>query len=110
MLGASHSLTDNLHGNTALHWAIVAKNNTAISTLVRQGAALDVPNFQNETPMTLLGPHIGAAWLGPGISTEIVEKQGRTRAWCRDKVLFSIIIQDDYSDRMILLLRRFVNY
>ncbi|XP_063980286.1 palmitoyltransferase Hip14 isoform X1 [Diachasmimorpha longicaudata] len=87
MLGASHSLTDNLHGNTALHWAIVAKNNTAISTLVRQGAALDVPNFQNETPMTLLGPHIGAAWLGPGISTEIVEKQGRTRAWCRDKRL-----------------------
>ncbi|XP_043267611.1 palmitoyltransferase Hip14 isoform X2 [Venturia canescens] len=85
ILGASHSLTDNLHGNTALHWAIIAKNNTAISTLVHQGASLDVPNFQNETPMTLLGPHIGAAWLGHKVSHEIRERQGRTRAWCRDK-------------------------
>ncbi|XP_011694791.1 PREDICTED: palmitoyltransferase ZDHHC17 isoform X1 [Wasmannia auropunctata] len=84
-LGASHSLTDNLHGNTALHWAIIAKNNTAISTLVQHGASLDLPNFQNETPMTLLGPHIGAAWLGHKISHEIKEKQGRTRTWCRDK-------------------------
>ncbi|KMQ92184.1 palmitoyltransferase zdhhc17 [Lasius niger] len=84
-LGASHSLTDNLHGNTALHWAIIAKNNTAISTLVQHGASLDLPNFQNETAMTLLGPHIGAAWLGHKISHEIKEKQGRTRTWCRDK-------------------------
>ncbi|XP_035730374.1 palmitoyltransferase Hip14-like isoform X1 [Vespa mandarinia] len=84
-LGASHTLTDNLHGNTALHWAIIAKNNTAISTLVHHGASLDIPNFKNETPMTLLGPHIGAAWLGHKISQEIKEKQGRTRTWCRDK-------------------------
>lgn len=75
-----------MYGNTALHWAIVAKNNTAISTLVQHGATLDVPNFRNETPMTLLGPHIGAAWLGSRISQEIREKQGRTRTWCRDKV------------------------
>lgn len=86
-LGASHSLTDNLHGNTALHWAIIAKNNTAISTLVHNGASLDVPNFQNETPQSLLSPHIGAVWLGHKISHEIKEKQGRTRAWCRDKVI-----------------------
>lgn len=85
VLGASHSLTDNLHGNTALHWAIISKNNTAISTLVRHGADLDVPNFQNETPMTLLGPHIGAAWLGHKISHDIKEKQGKSRVWCRDK-------------------------
>ncbi|XP_033216897.1 palmitoyltransferase Hip14 isoform X1 [Belonocnema kinseyi] len=84
-LGASHSLTDNLHGNTALHWAIIAKNNTAILTLVHHGASLDVPNFQNETPMTLLGPHIGAAWLGHKVTHEIKEKQGRVRTWCRDK-------------------------
>lgn len=86
MLGASHSLTDNIHGNTALHWAIIAKNNTAIRTLVHYGASLDIPNFQNETPMTLLGPHIGAAWLGHKFSHEIRQKQGRTRVWCRDKV------------------------
>lgn len=37
--------------------------------------------------MTLLGPHIGAAWLGHKISQEIKEKQGRIRTWCRDKVI-----------------------
>ncbi|KAK0090909.1 hypothetical protein PV325_000075 [Microctonus aethiopoides] len=86
VLGANHSLTDIIHCNTALHWAIIARNNTAIYTLVHHGASLDVPNFQDETPMTLLGPHIGAAWLGPKISQEIKEKSGRSRAWCRDKM------------------------
>lgn len=90
-LGASHSLADNLHGNTALHWAIIAENSTAISTLVHHGASLDVPNIRDETPMTLLGRHIGAAWLGHKLSQEIREKQGRTRTWCRDKV-FTLII------------------
>lgn len=90
-IGASHSLTDNLHGNTALHWAIIAKNSSAISTLVQHGASLDISNFQNETIMTLLGPHIGAAWLGHKISQEIKEKQGRTRTWCRDKVFKCIL-------------------
>ncbi|XP_011501459.1 PREDICTED: palmitoyltransferase ZDHHC17 isoform X2 [Ceratosolen solmsi marchali] len=85
-LGASHSLTDNLYGNTALHWAIIAKNDTAIRTLVHYGASLDVPNFKNETPMMLLGPHIGAAWLGHKFSHEIRQKQGRTKVWCRDKM------------------------
>ncbi|XP_018337645.1 PREDICTED: palmitoyltransferase Hip14 isoform X1 [Trachymyrmex septentrionalis] len=84
-LGASHSLTDNLYGNTALHWAIIAKNNTAISILVQHGASLDLPNFRNETPMALLGPHISATWLEHKIRDEIKEKQGRTRTWCRDK-------------------------
>ncbi|XP_043259622.1 palmitoyltransferase Hip14 isoform X2 [Colletes gigas] len=84
-LGASHSLADNLHGNTALHWAIIAENSTAISTLVHHGASLDVPNMRDETAMTLLGRHIGAAWLGHKINQEIKEKQGRTRTWCRDK-------------------------
>ncbi|XP_044582303.1 palmitoyltransferase Hip14 isoform X1 [Cotesia glomerata] len=85
VLGASHSLTDIIHGNTALHWAIIAKNNTAIHTLITHGASLEIANFQNETPLTLLGPHIGAAWLGSKISHEIRERQGRSRAWCRDK-------------------------
>lgn len=91
-LGASHWLADNLHGNTALHWAIIAENSTAISTLVHHGASLDVPNMRDETPMTLLGRHIGAAWLGHKISQEIREKQGRTRTWCRDKVCLTLFV------------------
>lgn len=85
-LGASHSLADNVHGNTALHWAIIAKNHTAIITLVRNGASLDVPNHKNETPMMMLGPHIGAAWLGHRFSQELRRKQSRAKTWCRDKV------------------------
>lgn len=33
-LGASSNIADHTHGNTALHWAILARNHTAISTLV----------------------------------------------------------------------------
>lgn len=40
-LGANPSLVDTSHGNTALHWAILARNTTAISTLI-----LKVGNIQ----------------------------------------------------------------
>ncbi|KAI5632954.1 DHHC palmitoyltransferase domain-containing protein [Phthorimaea operculella] len=41
-LGASPHPADRAHGNTALHWAILARNSTAISTLVLYGnASLD---------------------------------------------------------------------
>lgn len=33
-LGANPSMVDHTHGNTALHWAILARNATAISTLI----------------------------------------------------------------------------
>lgn len=33
-LGANASMVDHTHGNTALHWAILARNATAISTLI----------------------------------------------------------------------------
>lgn len=33
-LGANPSMIDHSHGNTALHWAILARNATAISTLI----------------------------------------------------------------------------
>lgn len=35
-LGASPGLADSTHGNTALHWAILARNTLAINTLVLQ--------------------------------------------------------------------------
>lgn len=33
-LGANPSMVDHTHGNTALHWAILARNATAITTLI----------------------------------------------------------------------------
>lgn len=44
--GACTTTQDKLHGNTALHWAILAQNHTAVSTLVMQGASLDITNVQ----------------------------------------------------------------
>lgn len=43
-LGASTAVQDNFHGNTALHWAIIARNSTAVSTLTTNGANLGIRN------------------------------------------------------------------
>lgn len=42
--GASTVVQDNFHGNTALHWAIVARNSTAVTTLAINGANLGIRN------------------------------------------------------------------
>jgi hypothetical protein len=47
--GACTTTQDKLHGNTALHWAILAQNHTAVSTLVMLGATLDITNAQVRT-------------------------------------------------------------
>jgi ankyrin repeat protein len=47
--GACTTTQDKLQGNTALHWAIIAQNHTTISTLVLQGASLDIANAQVST-------------------------------------------------------------
>ena len=44
--GASPSLQDHLYGNTALHWAVTARNVTAVQTLVKAGADTAVTNKQ----------------------------------------------------------------
>jgi len=47
--GACTTTQDKLHGNTALHWAILAQNHTAVSTLIMHGASLDIANAQVRT-------------------------------------------------------------
>lgn len=64
-------MVDYTHGNTALHWAILARNSTAISTLVlKSKASLDVPNLRGETPLTMLEAQAGAVWIG----TKVMER------------------------------------
>ncbi|XP_026271983.1 palmitoyltransferase Hip14 isoform X1 [Frankliniella occidentalis] len=53
-LGASSAFQDNFHGNTAIHWAIVARNSTAVTTLVTNGANLTTRNNTGQTPYDLL--------------------------------------------------------
>lgn len=44
--GASTTVQDKYQQNTALHWAILSKNHTAVTTLVMHGASLDISNAQ----------------------------------------------------------------
>ncbi|XP_059059496.1 palmitoyltransferase Hip14 [Achroia grisella] len=73
-LGASTQPTDRSHGNTALHWAILARNATAISTLILYGnASLDVPNLRSVTPLAMLQSNADSLWIGSKVSEKIKE-------------------------------------
>jgi len=53
-LGASVSVTDNNHANTALHWALIGKNTYAVQLLIdRPGVDLQAVNQNGETPLSL---------------------------------------------------------
>ncbi|XP_003745812.1 palmitoyltransferase ZDHHC17 [Galendromus occidentalis] len=49
-LGASHSMSDRVHKNTPLHWAVYAKNLTALMQLLKAGADVSAVNAQGMTP------------------------------------------------------------
>lgn len=71
-LGASPSSVDNVHGNTPLHWSILARNTACINTLIFKGkASLDIPNLRGETPLKMLQQHVGAVWLGDKITERV---------------------------------------
>ena len=71
-LGANPSQGDHTHGNTPLHWSILARNTVCISTLIFKGkASLDIPNLRGETPLKMLQQHSGAAWLGDKINDKV---------------------------------------
>lgn len=71
-LGANPAMVDYTHGNTALHWAILARNSTAISTLVlKSKASLDVPNLRGETPLSMLESQVGAIWIGSKVMERV---------------------------------------
>ncbi|KAI9588180.1 palmitoyltransferase Hip14 [Glossina fuscipes] len=73
-LGASPAMVDYTHGNTALHWAILARNATAINTLVlKSKASLDVPNLRGETPLSMLETQAGAIWISSKVMERVKE-------------------------------------
>ncbi|KOB70415.1 Palmitoyltransferase [Operophtera brumata] len=74
-LGAAPHPRDTAHGNTALHWAILARNATAISTLVLYGEAdLEVANLRGVTPLAMLQSSAESLWIGAKISDKIKER------------------------------------
>lgn len=81
--GASTTIQDNIYGNTALHWAIISKNHTAISTLVTHGANLEIPNAQGETALSLIENQKAAPWFGKKVIEKVNElvKQKRSQSY-----------------------------
>ena len=71
-LGANPSLLDHTHGNSPLHWAILARNTVCISTLIfKAKASMDIPNLRGDTPLKMLQQHVGSPWLGEKITERI---------------------------------------
>lgn len=61
-LGASLSLVDNRHRNTALHWAIYSRNSNGVSLLLNAGANILTKNVHGDTPLEM-AKKFESAWL-----------------------------------------------
>ncbi|KAF4521454.1 hypothetical protein B566_EDAN001751 [Ephemera danica] len=79
--GASSSVQDRVHENTALHCAILAKNHTAVTTLIEHGASLEIPNAQGMTPYSLLMLQ-KSSWINKKVLDKIHELSGTRRNVC----------------------------
>lgn len=79
-LGASLSLCDNRHRNTALHWAVFSRNGTAVSLLLKSGANVYAKNGAGDTPLDMANRlNITNGWLA----------QRLQEAYNKDRVLTS---------------------
>lgn len=74
-MGADLSCTDTTYANTALHWAVIQGNHSAVNVLVKNNAELLVRNRDNETPRDI------ATRRGDVISARILEKAERKRGF-----------------------------
>uniref|UniRef100_A0A2P2I5D9 Palmitoyltransferase n=1 Tax=Hirondellea gigas TaxID=1518452 RepID=A0A2P2I5D9_9CRUS len=89
--GASVSTGDRLHGNTALHWAVQAKNSVAASVLINNGGAcIDTPNAQGFSVYSLVMKR-KTQWLDKKLLDKLQESQKLQRnilfRFFRDKKL-----------------------
>lgn len=78
--GASVNMEDRFHHNTALHWAIMAKNHNAISLLMNAGADIEARNAQGETPMDI-AQTIKYTWAIRKLQDETDDLKLRQRPW-----------------------------
>ncbi|XP_076063754.1 palmitoyltransferase Hip14 [Oratosquilla oratoria] len=79
--GASTSMADRLHGNTALHWSVIAKNHVAVNILLNHGANVDIANAQGESAYSLVMKR-KTAWVDKKLLDKIQESQKSKRSIC----------------------------
>lgn len=90
-LGASTGIADISHGNTALHWAILARNITAINTLIlHANANMEIPNLRGDTALSMLQSQVNTLWVTGKVAEKVKEHtslQKSKRHLCRRIVL-----------------------
>lgn len=92
-LGANPNLQDATHSNTALHWAILARNARAIWSLVINGkASLDIRNSRGDTSLQLLQQHIGSKWIHYEVAEKI--KDITQRRSTKTTLLMKIVMSE----------------
>ncbi|MCP9265879.1 Palmitoyltransferase [Dirofilaria immitis] len=72
-MGADLSCTDTTYANTALHWAVIQGNHSAVNVLIKYDTELVVRNRDNETPRDI------AIRRGDVISAKILERAERKK-------------------------------
>lgn len=89
-LGASYKIVDYEQKNTALHWAVLAKNLTSVTLLLEAGADVDATNANGESSLTL-ARKIQSPWLvkmlevqskEPSINQDLIHKLSRNKHVC----------------------------
>ncbi|XP_013776131.2 palmitoyltransferase ZDHHC17-like [Limulus polyphemus] len=73
-MGASLTMTDRYHQNTPLHWAVFARNQNAVSLLLKAGANIFAKNAQGDTPR-MMALRLKATWMAKRIQEAEAEKE-----------------------------------
>lgn len=73
-LGSSLKMSDHKNKNTALHWAVLAKNLTAITLLIEANSDVEVLNSNNESPLDIARKH-QSPWLIKLLEARVVESK-----------------------------------
>jgi ankyrin repeat protein len=89
-LGASYKTVDSKQGNTALHWAVSAKNLIAVTALLEAGADVDIKNSAGDSPLTIARKS-QSPWLvhmleiqsnEPHLKNDLVRRLSRNKKVC----------------------------
>lgn len=102
-LGASLNLYDQKHRNTALHWAVYARNSNAVSLLLNAGANIHAVNAAGDTPAEM-ARKLNISWMIPRLNEADSEKKISSQSF------FSRIFRDKTCRYWIMMATPFLIY
>uniref|UniRef100_A0A0M3HYQ7 Palmitoyltransferase n=2 Tax=Ascaris TaxID=6251 RepID=A0A0M3HYQ7_ASCLU len=97
-MGADLSCTDTTYANTALHWAAVQGNHSALNILLRFSSEVAPRNRENETPRDI------ATRRGDSVSMRRLEKAERAKGIAPSTLYQSITENEKIASRVMFTL------